>query len=115
MLLSPVILIAINIFLSIYAWFNREIYHKWMFNPYRAKENKEYFRFFTSGFIHSNIFHLLLNMAVLLFFGNVMGKIYLENYEETKWLAYLLVFINYLGGVLAANLKTYYRHKSSKN
>ena len=60
----------------------------------RAINNYEYYRFFTSIFIHLTIVHLLYNLAALLFFGYILEKTIGSN-------KFLIVF---LGSGIIANL-----------
>ncbi len=63
------LLIAITALISFYAWKNTGFFNKWLFNPYRVYHQKEYYRFLSSGFIHSDTTHLLFNMLTFYFFG----------------------------------------------
>jgi membrane associated rhomboid family serine protease len=66
------IIILVTVAASFYAWSREDIYEKWMMYPYRVKRNKEYFRFITSGFIHSGYGHLGFNMISLYYFGSAV-------------------------------------------
>ena len=76
---------------------------KWAFRPYVARQRREVERWFTAGFVHTGLFHLLLNMWALYLFGPYM--------EQTLgWWRFLLL---YLGSDLAANALTYWRHRDN--
>ena len=102
------ILIIITTVSSIYGWNNPELQHKWMFNPYATYHGKQYYRFLSSGFIHSNTMHLLFNMIVLFFFGGVIERIYTNNFGPTGMIFYL---ITYLGGIIVANIRTFFKYR----
>ena len=104
------ILIIITTVASIYSWRNPEIQKKWMFNPYAVYHGKQYYRFLSSGFIHSNTMHLLFNMIALFFFGSVIERIYSDLFEHIGILFYL---VTYLVGIIAANFRTYLKYKNS--
>src|SRR6478735_1958172 len=70
------IIIIITVITSLYAWNNPAIQQKWMMNPYNVDRRKEYWRFVTSGFIHSDYTHLFFNMLTLYFFGEIIERIY---------------------------------------
>lgn len=108
------ILIVITLGTSLYAWNNEHIQNKWMFNPFAAYHGKQYFRFLSSGFIHSNGMHLLFNMIALFFFGDVLERIYTNLFGTLGLIFYL---ITYLLGIVVANLRTFYkyRHQSYYN
>jgi membrane associated rhomboid family serine protease len=95
------IAIVIIILTSLYAWNNQDIYRKWIFNPYRVKNNKEYYRFLTSGLIHQDYVHLGFNMLTLYFFGDVI-----EHYLSPVNFLVLLVV-----GIIVSEIPTYLKHK----
>jgi membrane associated rhomboid family serine protease len=105
-----IILIIITVALSIYGWNHANIQQKWMFNPFAAYHNKEYYRFLSSGFIHSNTMHLLFNMIALFFFGDVLERIYVNHFGTLGLVFYL---ITYLLGIIVANLKTFFKFKDA--
>lgn len=97
-----IIIILITIGVSVLAWNKPDLYEKWMMNPYRVKNNKEYYRFITSGFIHTGYMHLGFNMLALFFFGrNVEG--YLNAVE---------FLILYLAGIVVSDISTYLKFQN---
>lgn len=93
------IIVLVTIALSIIAWQKPELYDKWMMNPYRVRNNKEYYRFITSGFIHTGYMHLGFNMLALFFFGRNV-ETYLSPVE------FLLLYIL---GIVVSDLTTYFK------
>ncbi len=86
-----VILIAINVVASLYAFANQDFLEENTFHvgPVRAGQ---WGRMLTSGFLHVNMIHLFLNMFVLFQFGPpIEGYIGTVNYS-------LLYFASLLGG-----------------
>lgn len=67
--------------------------HGAMFPP-DILEQGEYYRLFTSMFLHFGAEHLLFNMLILIFAGDML-------IWQLGWLKYLLI---YLGGGIAGNL-----------
>jgi membrane associated rhomboid family serine protease len=63
-------IIIITSLISVMAFQNHEIIRKAVFSPYAVIHNREWYRFVTSGFLHANWMHLILNMFVLYSFGN---------------------------------------------
>lgn len=99
------LIIIVTIGASFYAWNRREIYQKWIFNPYQVHHHKEYWRFITSGLIHINYTHLFFNMFALYFFGqNVVYRFGLQG----SWMLLAL----YLLGIIVSDIPTFlkYRH-----
>ena len=77
---------------------------KLIFNPYMISARKEWWRFFTSGFIHADWLHLGINMLVLWSFGNVVEKYYQSVFEAQGTFYYLLL---YFGALLIAITPSY--------
>jgi len=104
------ILIAITVITSIYGWNNPSVQQKWMFNPFTVHNAKQYYRFLSSGFIHSNTVHLLFNMIALFFFGSVIERIYTDIFG---FMGIFLYLITYLAGIIVSNIKTFIKYKDS--
>ncbi len=104
------ILIIITAAASYYGWKKPEIQSKWMFNPYAIYHGKQYYRFLSSGFIHSNTMHLVFNMIALYFFGGSIERIYISIFGQMGIVFYLLTYVT---GIVVANLKTYFKHRES--
>lgn len=58
-------LVLTNIAVSLLAFSSRDRYLKWVLHPYSVIKSREYFRIFTSGFVHNDIIHLLINSAMI--------------------------------------------------
>lgn len=104
------ILIVLTVIASIYGWNRPSIQQKWMFNPFIVHNAKQYYRFLSSGFIHSNSMHLIFNMIALFFFGGVIERIYLNTFGNMGIVFYL---VTYLAGIVVSNIKTYMKYKDS--
>lgn len=77
--------------------------------PYRENQLKEWYRLLTSGFIHGDWTHLLINMFVLYSFGN-----YIESYLGRIFgnaIGHLIYFLMYLLNIIIANIPTAFIHK----
>ncbi len=74
------IFVIITVAASLAAWQNHSLMSKWIFNPYQVWHRKEYFRFISSGFIHKDTLHLLLNMFVFYMFGDIVESIFLASF-----------------------------------
>ncbi len=67
-----IIIIAITCLISIAAFQNENLTKRFIFTPYNiARDNSQFYRFLTSGFIHGGWLHLLLNMYVLWMFDYI--------------------------------------------
>ncbi len=109
MLSVTLIIIIITAITSYRAWSDHAMFEKWLFNPYIIHNQKQYYRFLSSGFIHSNSMHLIFNMITLYFFGSRIEQIYHYYYSTTGILFYL---ITYLFGIVFADIKSYFKHKN---
>ncbi len=66
-------LIFINVAISLYALqVNRQFYADNIFHIGAILQQKQYYRMVTSGFLHVDMGHLLLNMFTLYFFGPIL-------------------------------------------
>ncbi|HEX5001463.1 MAG TPA: rhomboid family intramembrane serine protease [Bacteroidia bacterium] len=101
------ILVGVTCIISIAAFYNRDIMHRMIFNPYMISERKQWYRFFSSGFIHSDWIHLFVNMIVLWSFGQVVEEYYQIVFEEKATFYYLLL---YFGGMLISITPSYKRN-----
>jgi len=104
------ILIAITVIASFYAWSNHSIFHQWIFNPYQVSQRKQYYRFITSGFIHSSHIHLLFNMIAFYYFGLAMETKLLILFDEMGIIYFLIL---YLVGIIISDFPTFIRHRNN--
>lgn len=76
-LLVTLALIAVTCVVT-YAAFNKAtLWHKLVMWPPGVFRKHEYWRLFTSGFVHADLQHLLFNMITLFFFGGPMASFFL--------------------------------------
>lgn len=94
--------------LSMLCFQNDELRDRFMFNPYRIHEQRQWYRFISSGFIHADWMHLLVNMFVLYMFGNVVEQYFSNVFEERGGFDFLLL---YFGGMAVSTIRTYHKHK----
>lgn len=71
------------------------------FRPRRIRENGEYYRFLTAGFVHAGGAHLAFNMITLYFFGPLLERI----------LGGGFFLVLYFGSEMAAHALTYVMHR----
>lgn len=100
MLTTIIVLITVGV--SLYALYKDEsLQEKFMLIPSRIVRTKEYYRMFTSGLIHADLFHLFFNMFALYSFGRI-----LELFGSVQ---YLLI---YIGSILAGSYISFLNHKN---
>ena len=103
------IIIAITSFISITSMGDNSLKNKMMFNAYRIKHNKEWWRFFSSGLIHADWMHLIFNMYSLYLFGKGVEDGFSYLFEEKGMLFYIIL---YVGGLAMSSLYTFEKHKN---
>ena len=105
-----VLIIIPTIFLSVKAFNDESIFRKLLFSPVRIKYNKEWYRFFSSGFIHIDWMHLGFNMYVLWLFGDIVMTFFDYYYGSLANLAFLALYIPALA---ISSISTYLKHKDN--
>lgn len=68
-------LIAANVLVSLYGWLSPPFLMGNLFHVAAIRQNREWHRLITAGFLHGGVFHLLINMFVLFQFGGVVERI----------------------------------------
>ena len=101
------LLIGATVITSIMAFKSPQTKKNMLFYPYAIKRLGEYYRFISSGLIHADWMHLLVNMIVLFFFGTQVELFYEGAFGS---LANLLFILLYFGGMIAADLTSYFKH-----
>ena len=104
------ILIIITVGISLYAWKNESLLHKWIFQPYAVQRDNSWYRFVTSGFLHADFTHLFFNMFTFFFFGNNVEYTFKAIFGETTGiLVYLLI---YIGAIVVSDIPTFFKHRN---
>ena len=80
-----------------------------IFNPYIIHSDRQWYRFISSGLIHADWIHLLVNMYVLYFFGSLVENYYSQVFGEKATVYFILL---YFGGMMMSVLPTYGKHKN---
>lgn len=101
LLQSPVTLalLLLNVGISGYAMFvDLSLIDELSFRPVRIRENGEYYRFLTAGFVHGGGAHLAFNMITLYFFGPQLERLlgvsaFLVLYFGSEMTAHGLTFL----------------------
>ncbi len=101
------IILATTALISFMAFSNGELMFKSFFIPTHIKERKEYWRFFSHGFIHADMNHLFFNMLTLFFFGPYVEQIFGMYFGSTF---YFVVF--YFAALLASSIPSYFKHQN---
>ncbi|HZV68123.1 MAG TPA: rhomboid family intramembrane serine protease [Saprospiraceae bacterium] len=78
-------------------------------SPVRELQYKEYYRLLTSGFIHADWTHLLVNMFVLYSFGEFIENYIISEFDD-PW-GKVIFCVMYLLNIIIANIPTYLKQK----
>lgn len=97
-----IITIAITAIISYLGFQNQLLFEKYKFNVSSILYKKEYIRLLSSGFLHADLMHLILNMYVL----NMFAPTILENFG---YFGFILI---YLGSILGGNLFSLFIYKN---
>jgi len=110
--MTVTIIIAIITFLISYRCFQDQgLMHRLKHYPYAEIRNKEYYRLFTSGFVHGDWTHLIINLYVFYEFGTIVERIFTMLHGEI--LGRLWYIILYFGALIASDLPTLLKHKNN--
>lgn len=102
-------LIGITVLISMYAFNNEGVLRGFMMNPYMITSRNQYYRFLTSGFIHRDHMHLLLNMFSFYFFGGAIEQVFRILFGD--WGGVYLILL-YLSAIVVSDLPTYLKHRN---
>lgn len=97
-----IVIIAITCIISYFALNDMKIFEKYKFNVGAILHRKEYVRLLSSGFLHADFMHLILNMYVLYMFSPAVMDVF-------GIIGFLLI---YLGSILLGNLFSLFIYKS---
>ena len=105
------ILVIVTALISYQAFNNPTMFQKLTHTPYLVERDREYYRFLSSGFVHADWMHLIINMYVLYEFGS---------YVEDKFVIYfgpmmgrLNFLILYLLTLLLSDIPSYLKHRGN--
>lgn len=77
--------------------------------PIREANGKEYYRMLTSGFVHADWMHLLVNMFVLYSFGEFIEMYIVSGYGKVE--GRIIFLLLYLLNIILANVPTAFRQR----
>lgn len=81
-----------------------------IFYPPAITHNKQYYRFFTCGFIHADIAHLAFNMISLYLFGEFVEQRFIDIFGNTGKLLYIAL---YLSALAVSLFPTYLKNRNN--
>jgi len=109
-----IFIIIVTSLISIVAFGNRELFEKLQLNPYKVYHKKEWYRLISHGFLHADWVHLIINMIVLLSFGNAVENIFKQLAAKGIIQSPVLVFVLlYFISMIAATLTSVFKQKDN--
>lgn len=104
------IIVIVTCLVSFSAFNNEKLMNDLIFYPPAVAKNNQWYRFFTCGFIHADIPHLLFNMLSLYLFGRFVEDEFVAIFQEKGKMLYLLMYVTSLAVCL---LPTYSKNKEN--
>ncbi len=121
MLPITLVIVILTCLISIPAFSNHKLMDDLIFYPPAVTTNKQWYRFFTCGFIHADIPHLAFNMFALYSFGVGVenGHTYREGIVSSGFvpifgqaMGKFYYILMYVGALFFCLLPTYAKHKN---
>ena len=105
-------LIGITVLVSFYSFRQPSFQARLMMNPYLIRHKQQYERLLTSGFIHKDHMHLLVNMLSFYFLGSTVETVFGYLFGAAGGIYFTLL---YLMGIVASDLPTYFKQAGNPN
>lgn len=106
------IIIILNVIFSVAGFSKPYILRRFIFNPVAVRQNNQWERFITSGFLHGGWLHLLINMFVLFQFGQFVEQRFRQEFDGSGYLEFMVL---YIGALVISELPSYFKHRRNPN
>jgi membrane associated rhomboid family serine protease len=106
-------IIIITCLISFTAFSNEKIKEDMLFWPAEIDSRKQYYRFFSYGLIHADLFHLIFNMIALYSFGDYVEKYLFSNsllFGERGKIIYLLLYVS---AIIISPIPDYFKYRNT--
>jgi membrane associated rhomboid family serine protease len=103
---------AITIAASLYVLGKPELHRNLMLHPYSLTRGQRWYTLITSGFIHADLGHLILNMFTFYFFAFFLEIMMLKEMHGNM-MAHVVFGIIYLGSMMLADISSIYKHRNN--
>jgi len=107
------IIIIVTGLISYQAFNNPSLMYKLQHSPYQEAHNKEWYRFISSGFVHVDWTHLLINMFVFYSFGEAVESYFVQIFGEV--IGRLNFLLLYLLTIIFGDIPTFVKHKDNQS
>jgi membrane associated rhomboid family serine protease len=105
-------ILIITVALSLFGFANKKVIDDFIFYPPAIKNNNEWWRFMTNGFIHADLGHLAFNMFSMYMFGDFVEKYFIVLFNEKGKVLYLAM---YLTALVICLIPTYITQRNSNS
>ncbi len=102
------LIFVFTVITSLYAFYNDEVYGKFMLHPYSVSRGKRVYSLITSGLIHKDWMHLLMNMLSFYFFAFPLERTFAAN---SSW-GHLQFALLYVLSLVLSDISSVIRHKN---
>ena len=110
---SITVTIIIITSLITFAAFNSEkVKEDMLFWPFEINRRKQYYRFFSYGFIHLDIVHIMFNMLTLYSFGERLEKYTFTQFDIFSTHAKIFYLVLYLTAIVVSVIPDYIKSKN---
>ena len=101
MFITTLIIAALTALATYHGLNHRELQEKWMLEPEGVLARKEWWRLITSGFVHANWLHFLLNLLGFAMFAQMLEQVY----------GPVLLCVVYFGAIVGGNVLALWVHR----
>jgi membrane associated rhomboid family serine protease len=102
------IILGVTVVISMMAFNNAELTRKLIMNPYLINNRQQYYRFVTSGFIHGDHMHLIMNMISLYFFGLAVEQTFAIHFGAMGQIYFIALYIL---AILVSDVTTFFKNR----
>jgi membrane associated rhomboid family serine protease len=103
-------IIIITTGISLYTMQKPRVLDSLMMNPYMVTTRGQYYRLISSGFIHRDHMHLILNMFTFYFFGTQLEYIFQEIFGSSGSIHFIAL---YLLGIVVSDIPTILKNRKN--
>ena len=107
-----IILIGMTVLISYQAFNRTDMKYKLAFHPVSINEFGQWYRFLTSGFVHNDWQHLILNMYVFYLFGSTLEHFFTQLIFEPVMGRIVFLFF-YLSAIIVSDIPSFFQHKEN--
>ncbi|WP_276366077.1 rhomboid family intramembrane serine protease [Chryseolinea sp. H1M3-3] len=104
------IIIGVTVAVSMLAFSRPVMFAELMMNPHKISTQGQYYRFITSGFIHQDHMHLIMNMFSFYFFGRVIEHIFAGIFGAWGAVYYIAL---YLLAIIVSDIPSYLKNRNN--